>query len=573
MTTLVRQESRRLLAASVSGRRRQVAGLAAWSLVQAVPAFASGRLLALAIDEGFLAGRTATGFGWLAGLAAAVLVGAWGTRQAYLRLAALVEPFRDELVERVVAGVLRSPRAAAGPEPSGAAGVAQLTQHVEILREAYAGVLMTVQGFAVTALSALIGLSGLLPAAMLLVVPPVALGLAIFAAALGPMAARRRASIQADEAMAESTATMAAGLRDVVACGAEPTVAAMVGGPIDAQADATRALARSTAVGTAAVAAGGWLPVVLLLMAGPWLVRNGASTGELLGAMTYVLYGIHPALQTLVRELAGSGLWLFVALDRVVEAAAQVPAPVPDATPGPSPQSFDLRLQDISFRYGASPEPVVDGLDLEVPEGDHLAVVGPSGVGKSTLAGLMAGLLRPDAGQVSLGGRDAAGMGPADLARVRVLIPQEAYVFAGTVRENLAYLRDDATDADLDQAVLALGAAPLVARLGGYEAALDVGSLSGGERQLLTLVRSWLSPAPVVILDEATCHLDPAAEAQVEAAFARRPGTLVVVAHRISSAHRARRVLVMDGDRVTVGPHQEVLAASPLYRDLVGHWG
>ena len=575
-----RTESRRLLVESLRGRRRELAGLAGWSLVHALPAFASGRLLALAVDDGFLADRAATGFGWLAALAAAVLAGAWGTRQAYLRLAAVVEPFRDDLVARVVAGALAPAAGPARAGTAGTAGVAQLTQHVEILREAYAGVLMTVQGFAVTAVSALLGLSGLLPAAMVLVLPPVVLALAVFAVALGPMAARRRASIQADEAMAEATATMAAGLRDVVACGGERSMAALVGAPIDAQAAATRDLARSTAVGSAAVALGGWLPVVLLLAAGPWLVRNGATTGELLGAVTYVLYGIHPALQTLVRELGGSGLWLFVALDRVVEATGPAPVPAGLATAVPAPAgaagsspAFDLCLRGVRFRYGASPQPIVDGLDLDVPEGDHLAVVGPSGVGKSTLAGLMAGLLRPDAGRVVLGGDDVAGLGLGPLVSRRVLIPQEAYVFAGTVRENLAYLRDGATGAELDEAVDAMGARPLLERLGGYDTTLDAASLSAGERQLLTLVRSWLSPAPLVILDEATCHLDPAAEAVVEEAFAARPGTLVVVAHRISSALRARRVLVMDGDRVTVGTHQDVLDGSPLYRDLVGHWG
>src|SRR5581483_6069462 len=97
-------------------------------------------------------------------------------------------------------------------------------------------------------------------------------------------------------------------------------------------------------------------------------------------------------------------------------------------------------------------------------------------------------------------------------------------------------------------------------------------ALSAGERQLLALARAYLSPAQIMILDEATCHLDPAADARVERAFAQRPGTLVVIAHRISSALRAKRILVLDGTRAVLGTHQELLDCSALYRDLVGHW-
>ncbi|HEX2700429.1 MAG TPA: ABC transporter ATP-binding protein [Acidimicrobiales bacterium] len=569
-----RRAGYRLLARSLRGRRRQLAGLAGWSLVEALPAFLSGRLLARALDHGFLAHRSATGFAWLGVLALAVVAGAWGARQTYLRLAALVEPFRDELVELVVTGALRD---ATSPGRIGAngGGVARVTHHVEILREAYAGVLMTAQGFVVTAISALVGLVGLLPAASVLVVPPLVVGLLVFAAALGPLAARQRASILAEEALSDASSVMAEGLRDIVACGGEQTVFGGVDTHIEAHASATRALARLTAVRTCAVAIGGWLPVVLLLVGGRWLVRNGASTGELLGALTYVVYGVHPALQTLVRELGGSGLWLFVTLDRVVEAtggcAAEGPSPT-HAARELQPAGYEIRLDDVTFRYGTSPEPVITHLDLVVPEGDHLAIVGPSGVGKSTLAGLIAGLLAPDGGDVLIGGVDASRVAAAGLPPLRVLIPQEAYVFAGTVLENLTYLRDDVPMAEVDEVVDLLGARPLVERLGGHRAALSPQSLSSGERQLLTLVRSYLSPAPVVVLDEATSHLDPAAEALVERAFASRPGTLIVIAHRISSALRAGRVLVLDGAVPAVGAHDELLSDSVVYRNLVGHW-
>jgi ATP-binding cassette subfamily C protein len=160
----------------------------------------------------------------------------------------------------------------------------------------------------------------------------------------------------------------------------------------------------------------------------------------------------------------------------------------------------------------------------------------------------------------------------ARLAGVRTLIPQEAYVFTASVRNNLAYLDPTVDTARMTQAVEAVGADALVARLGGLDAELVPADLSAGERQLLALVRAYLSPAPVVVLDEATCHLDPVAEARAEEAFAERRGTLIVIAHRVSSALRARRVLVLDGVTATEGDHRTLLSTSALYRELLGHW-
>ena len=154
-----------------------------------------------------------------------------------------------------------------------------------------------------------------------------------------------------------------------------------------------------------------------------------------------------------------------------------------------------------------------------------------------------------------------------------MLIPQQAYVFTGSLYENLLYLcPDGASRSAVDASSEAVGLGPLVRRLGGFDAHVDPAALSQGERQLIALGRAHLAPAPLVILDEATCHLDPAAEARAERAFALRPGTLIVVAHRISSARRADRILVLDGLNATCGSHQELLDHSPLYRDLVGRW-
>ena len=563
---------RALLRSSVRGRGSELRRLGAWSLVQALPAFLSGLLVARAIDDGFLSNRPLTGLGWLGLFALSVLAGGWATRQTFLRLAEIVEPFRDELIARTVRGSLR--RSTAVGAIADGAGVARLTQQVEIAREAYASLLLVVLGFLVTAVGALLGLLTLAPIVLVLVVPPLVVGLALFALALPGMARRQRASILADERIADSAGVVAGAMRDVTACGAEEQVGATVGAHIDAQARATRELARFTALRTVAIAVGGLVPLVLILAAGPWLIDRGASTGVVVGALTYVAQGVHPALQQLVRGLGNTGLWLYVTLARIVE-ETEAPAPAAAAVPPPAiaqPHGFEVRLSEVTFGYGRAVEPVIDRLDLTVAEGDHLAVVGPSGVGKSTLAALIAGLIEPQKGLVAFGGVAVAALDPQTSAQHRALIPQQAYVFAGTLRENLAYLRPEAPDADIEDAVERLGARALVDRLGGLDAELDPHALSAGERQLLTLVRAYCSAARLVILDEATCHLDPAAEAHVERVFAARGGSLLVIAHRISSALRARRVLVLDGAGALVGSHDELLSESALYRDLVGHW-
>ncbi|KUL22571.1 ABC transporter [Streptomyces regalis] len=572
-----------MLRSTLRTRRREFVRLTGWSLVEAVPALLSGWLVARAVDDGFLADRTAEGLGWLGLLACAVLVGAWGTRQATLQLAGVVEPFRDDLVTLVTTGTLH--RSARVGQSADTAGVARLTEQVEIARESYGAVVLFVQSFVVTAVSVLLGLAALDPALLLFVVPPLAAGLALFLMALRAMAARQRAVVLADEAIAEQVSTVAGGLRDVTACGAEATVRRRAGARIDEAASAARALAGLTALRTAALGVGGWLPIVLILAGAPWLVRDGVTAGAILGALTYVAQGLQPALRGFVQGLGGSGLWLLVTLGRILEAAdpgAAGAAPPRAATPPPTataqtpggtlPRDGRVELHGVTFGYAPSAEPVVRDLDLSLASGTHLAVVGPSGAGKSTLTALIAGVLEPQVGQVDLGGVPVRALDLDRLSRSRVLIPQEAYVVAGTLRENLAYLHPAATSPDLDAAVRAIGAGALVERLGGYDAQVDPALLSAGERQLIALVRALLPPAPLVLLDEATCHLDPAAEAVAERAFAGRPATLIVCAHRISSASRADLVLVMDGPRCRLGTHDQLLADCALYRDLIGHW-
>ncbi|MFF0968514.1 ATP-binding cassette domain-containing protein [Streptomyces sp. NPDC003703] len=554
------------------GRWGALARLGAWSVLETGQTFLLGFALARALDSGFLAGRAGTGLGWLAVAGAGAVLGAYGTGRVYRSVAALVEPLRDHLVERVVA---RGVREADDGALSG------LTQQVEIARDTFAGLVLVSRSFVVAAAGALIGLCSLAPLLALVVAPPLVAAIVLFAATLRPLARRQEAYLTADEALAERLGAVCPGLRDVTAFGAEAPVAAALAERVDAERRAAGALARWGVVRVAALAVGGHLPLVLLLVTAPWLLSHDVSPGALVGALAYVTQSLLPALQNLIHGLGAGGARLTVVLrrltpaddtrcgpDRTAHPPAHAPVAVPAAGARPAPA---LALAGVTFAYGPHSEPVVRDLDLVVPQGGHLAVVGPSGIGKSTLTSLVAGLLAPAAGEISVCGRPVGRPGAAEC---RVLIPQEAYVHSGTLAENLCQLRPDPVpEEELLAAAEAVGLAPLLRRLGGPGARVDPAALSAGERQLIALTRAYLSPAPLALLDEATCHLDPDAEARAERAFAvRAGGTLVVVAHRLSSARRADRVLVMDGRDTAYGTHEDLLRGSRLYRELTGGW-
>ncbi|MEV6862747.1 ABC transporter ATP-binding protein [Streptosporangium subroseum] len=539
--------------------------LGAWSVAETTPALVVGLAIARAIDEGFAAGRPGVGFAWLAVLGGAWLVAAVGARQVVMAVAAIVEPFREDLLAHVVDGALqRSTTSGRGP---GTGAVARSNLQVELARDAFASVITVVRSFVFTVVSVMLGLTTLIPEVLVLVLPPFVVGLGLFLLSLPDLARRQRAFIMADEHTAESLTDMVGGLRDITACRAEDRVAAAVGLQVTEQARVTRSLARVTALRTVSLAVGGWLPVLLVLAGTPWLISRGAGAGVILGALAYITQSLAPALGNLVEGLGISGVRLRVSLNRILHSEDLPRRPAGRSPSKGTSRGAGVELRGVTFAYGPHAEPVIDDLHLSVPEGDHIAVVGPSGIGKSTLAALVTGMLRPRSGQILVGGVPAEELHPAG----RTLIPQEAYVFRGSLMENLTYLAQ-APAAAVDGAVAAVGLTALVTRLGGYSAEIHSGMLSPGERQLIALARAYLAPARLVILDEATCHLDPAAEARAEKAFIRRGGTLLVIAHRLTSALRARRILVMDGTSVQLGGHEEMLAVSPLYADLIGRW-
>ncbi len=562
----------RLLSRHLRPQRRALRNLAAWSALEAVPTFFSGLLVAGAIDRGFLAGRPLVGFGYLAVLALLWVIGALGTRQAFPWLAATVEPLRDSLVTGVVTASLG--RALRGAQDVSGSSVSQATVQVESVRALLSALLRNTRQMLSVSVAAVAGLAVLSPLLALIVVPFVVLAMAGLALLLRILVVRYRAVVRCGEQIGVVAAPVVEGMRDVVAYAAEARAAREVGEAIEAEAAALRAFARASVLRVPVVTVGAQLPLLALLASAPWLITHQQLTvGQIVGAVLYLFSGLAPAIQILVNAGGTIVVSLGVVLARLAEIGDEPPAPA-TAAPGPHPSSHALELDGVTFAYSSHAEPIVTRLTLNLPVGTHLAVVGPSGVGKSTLANLLAGLVTPQHGRCRLGGMALEQIDDDYLRRAVALIPQEAYVFAGSIRDNLVYLRPQSSVADLDHAVAAVGLAETLSRLGGYDAEVPAGggALSPGERQLIALTRVHLSAARIVILDEATCHLDPVAEARAEQAFAERPGTLIVIAHRISSAMRADHILVMDGSDTILGSHHDLLAGNRLYADLVGHW-
>ncbi len=501
--------------------------------------------------------------------AAVAVLGGFGLRQVFRHLGAVIEPMRDALVGVVVRGVLHD--GATHRRQPDASAVARITRHVEVVRDATAGVLVQARALLVTTTAALVGLVTTVADLAWLVVSPVVLALVLFGLLLPSLARRQREQVMSDERSAEVAGTVLVGIRDVVACGAEQEAGDEVSAAIDRQADASVRVAWANSLRGLVIAVGGFAPLALLVVAAPAKVASGQLTaGAVLGAVVYLSTSVQPALRRLADTTSTVVLRLMVALRRLSEAA---PAPAPPAG-DEVPTGNAVSLRGVTFGWGEHAEPVVRDLDLDLAPGDHLAVVGPSGIGKSTLAGLLTGLMAPREGTAALGGVPVHLVRPAVRHRRIALIPQETYLFTGTVRENLALFTPDATDAELLAAVDAVGATDLVAGLGGLDGALGhAGSgMSAGEAQLLAVARVFACPAEIVILDEATSHLDPTAEAKVERAFAERGGVLVVIAHRLSSALRAKRVLVMDGGPALVGEHTDLVRTSPAYAELMQAW-
>lgn len=317
----------------------------------------------------------------------------------------------------------------------------------------------------------------------------------------------------------------------------------------------------------------GSLGTALVLGYGGVQVASGAmSVGVLMAALGYARGFFGP-----LRELSGVYGTLQSAaasLDRIADYLNRPLEIIEPEEPQRPPGGFHGKVEMEEVRFGYDREMVLQGVSLTIEPGEVVALVGVTGAGKSTLVNLLTRLYDVGEGAVRLDGVDVRQIANADLRRLIAVVPQDTFLFYGTIGDNIRYARPEATDAEVEAVARRSQAHEFITRLAqGYDTPVGEGGvrLSGGQKQLVALARTMMADPKILILDEATSHVDAHTEGLIQAGMEEllRGRTALLIAHRFSTLKQAHRIYVLEAGRIVAqGSHEELVQSSPVYRDL-----